>query len=266
MNQVPAKVESSVPAVSAPQNSEQILKSDIVLPKVLLQQALSDFVKKRKAQSGDLVRSTNGEKLGNDSTPLEFIPLTFQNLWMLMEDEKGKGNKDDFKFRGYEPRTASNENAEWDYMQDGVRWKRTKVMQVYTLLPRDLEKMAAAMEKYKTDGEMPDLDAAVLPTVIQFRNTSFKGGKDVATLFVKAADIGSRMNIEVPVYGRTMKLEVHPENNGEHDYFVLRAMEAGPTKKEYLTDCNRWRTTLVNMGSNVKVDESDVTGETPVVP
>lgn len=260
MSQEVAKREAGVPAAAQRSPQEQILKSDIVLPKILLQQALSDFVKQRKAQSGDLVRSTNGEKLGDLEVPLEFIPLTFQNLWMLSEDEKGKGNKIDYAFRGYEERNASNESMEWDFIKDGTSWKRTKVMNVYALLPRDLDRMAEAKKKYLETGELPDLDTAVLPVVIQFRNTSFKGGKDVATLFIKAADIAQQLGVEVPVYGRTMKLEVHEESNEEHDYFVLRSTESGPTKKEYLSDCNRWRTTMINMGNDIKIDESDNSG------
>lgn len=253
-----------------PAPQEQILKSDIVLPKVLLMQALSKLLKGNKTiRAGDLVRSSSSEKLGDSETSLEFIPLTFTNLWMLTEDEKGKGNKDDYKFRGYEDRTASNESMDWDYLgPGGTKWRRTKVMQVYALLVRDLEKINAAMDQFEKDGIMPDLDAALLPVVIPFRSTSFKAAKDVATLFVKAADIAAQLQkrnpsklIDVPVYGRTMKLEVRAEQKDEHDYFVLRAMESGPTKPEYLTECNRWRNTLINMGKNVKIDESDVAGE-----
>jgi hypothetical protein len=260
MNQVPAKQESNLPSVPAQPQQDQILQSDIMLPKVLLQQALSDLVKKRKAQSGDLCRSTDGEILGNEKTPLEFIPLTFQNLWMLSEDEKGKGDKKDFKFRGYEPRDAKNEAEEWDFMQDGVRWKRTKVMSLYALLVRDIEKTNAAIKAFQETQEMPDLDAALMPVVIQFRNTSFKAAKDVVNLFMKAADLAFQMGVDVPVYGRTMNLEVRPEQKDNNDYFVLRATPNRPTPKEFLTHCNRWRNTLIAMGNTVKVDESDVAG------
>ncbi len=263
-SQVPAKVESAPPALSNARNGqEQILQSDIVLPKVLLQQALSDLVKARKAQSGDLCRSTNGEILGNENTSLEFIPLTFKNLWMLSEDEKGKGNKTDYKFRGYEERNARNENSDWDFLQNGAKWKRTKVMNLYALLVRDLEKMEIAKKKYAETGEMPDLDSALLPVTIQFRNSSFKAARDVVMLFIKANDIAMQMGIDVPVYGRTMSLEVMSENNGEHDYYVMRAKESKATPKEFLAQCNRWRTTLIAMGESVKIDESDVAGGEP---
>lgn len=238
---------------------QQILKGDVVLPKLLLMQALSDFVKQKKATAGDIVRSS-GEIVAKDGAELEFIPLSFQNLWMISEDEKGKGNKQDYKFRGYEPRTAANEAAEWDYMENGTRWKRTKVMQLYALLGADIERFEQAMAKFKETGELPDLESALLPVVIQFRNTSFKAAKDVATLFVKAKELGAQMGIEVPAYGRTMKLQAVSESNGENDYYVMTVKSGAQTKKEYLPHAKRWKDTLASMGGAVKVDESDLTG------
>lgn len=256
MNQV-TKIENNVPAIAQPQD-QQILKSDIVLPKVLLMQALSDFVKERKAQSGDIVRSGTGEMLAKAGSVLEFIPLAFTNLWMLSEDEKGKGDKKDFKFRGYEPRTASNESAEWDFMEGGVRWKRTKVMSLFALLASDIEKFEAAMAKCRETGDLPDLDSALLPVVIQFRNTSFKAAKDVATLFVKARELGAQMGMDIPAYGRTMKLQAVEESSDDNDYYVLSVTGGSQTKKEYLTHAKRWKDTLAVMGANVKVDDTDL--------
>lgn len=261
MNQV-AKSESNVPAVAQAQD-QQILKSDIVLPKVLLMQALSDFVKEKKATAGDIVRSGTGEMLAKAGSILEFIPLAFTNLWMLSEDEKGKGNKQDYKFRGYEPRTAANEAAEWDYMENGTKWKRTKVMNLYALLASDIERFEKSIAKYKETGDMPDLDAAILPTTIQFRNTSFKAAKDVATLFVKARELGMQMNIDVPAYGRTMKLEAKEESSNDNDYYVLSVTGGSQTKKEYLPHAKRWKDTLAAMGTSVKVDDTDLAASPP---
>ena len=257
------KTESNLPANASSTQStqEQILRSDIVLPKLMLMLALSDHVNARRAQAGDIVKNATGEKVGDEKTPIEFIPLTFQNLFMLSEDEKGKGNKADYKFRGYEDRTALNEGADWDFVQDGKPWKRTKVMNVYCLLPAELDKMAEAMRKFEETGEI-DLETSVLPTVIQFRNSSFKAAKDVATLFVKAADLAARAGRDIPAYGSTMKLEVVPESSGDNDYYVMRVKPGGATKKEYLPECKRWREFLISLGKNVRVNESDVVEET----
>lgn len=254
----------NLPSTQAPQAQEQILKSDIVLPKVLLMQALSDFVKEEKVKSGDIVRSQTGEVLAARGSALEFIPLTYVNLWMLSEDEKGKGDKKDFKFRGYEPRTAKNEDAEWEYIESGTKWKRTKVMNLYALLASDIEKFEKAMAAFKESGEMPDVDAALLPVTIQLRNTSFKAAKDVSTLFLKANELSKQMQMEVPAYGRTMKISSVEETSKDgDDYYVMSVTGGSVTKKEYLPHAKRWKETIHQMGSNVQVDDSDVAGAAP---
>lgn len=256
-----AAQKNNLPSTQGPQAQEQILKSDIVLSKVLLMQQLSEFVKEEKCKSGEIVRSQTGDILAARATPLEFIPLTYVNLWMMSEDEKGKGDKKDFKFRGYEPRNASNEDAEWEFMQDGVKWKRTKVMNLYALLASDIEKFEAAMAKFKESGEMPDVDAALLPVTIQLRNTSFKAAKDVSTLFLKANELSKQMQVDVPAYGRTMKLLAVEETSKDgDDYYALTVSGGSPTKKEYLPHAKRWKETMHWMGASVKVDDSDVAG------
>jgi hypothetical protein len=86
MNTEIQKTETQVPAMSAPsthEHQEEILRSDIALPKLMLMQALSDHVKKKRATAGDIVKNATGEKVGGDGSPIQFIPLTYQNLWML---------------------------------------------------------------------------------------------------------------------------------------------------------------------------------------
>lgn len=255
---------SNAPSTQVNQPQEQILKSDIVLSKILLMQQLSEFVKAETRKSGEIVRSGTGELLATRGSALEFIPLTYVNLWMLSEDEKGKGDKKDFKFRGYEPRTAKNEDAEWEYIEDGVKWKRTKTMNLYALLASDIEKFEAAMKLYKDTGEMPDVDAALLPVTIQLRNTSFKAAKDVSTLFLKANELSKQMGMEVPAYGRTMKLLAVEETSKDgDDYYALTVSGGSTTKKEHLPHAKRWKETMHQMGANVQVDDSDVAGAPP---
>lgn len=260
MNQIQTS-QNNLPSTQVAQHQEQVLKSDIVLPKVLLMQALSDFVKEKKCTAGDIVRSGTSEMLAKAGEELEVIPLTFENLWMLLEDEKGKGMPQDYKFRGYEPRTASNEDAEWDFKQDGANWKRTKVMNLFALLGSDVEKLLVALKKFEENPEeIPDLDAALMPVVIQFRKTSFKAGKDVSTLFVKAQDLSQMMGKDVPVYGRTMKIKAIEESKDDNDYYVFTVSGGSQTKKEYLPHAKRWRETIALMRGNIKLDDTDLAG------
>lgn len=256
------KTQSNVPATQAPsQSPETVLKSDVVIPKLLLMQALSDLVVEKKAVAGDFVRSLTAEKLGDDKSPVKIIPLTFQNLWMLAEDTTGKGN---YEFRGYEPRTVLNEALEWDYVQNGAKWRRTKVMNLFALLPADIEAQAAELKKFEETGEMPDLDKVLLPVVISFRNTSFKAGKEVVTLFAKAESLSRQIGKPVPVFGQTLQLGCYLDKNDKGSFYVLETKPAGKTEDGYKEIAASWYNTLTQMGAAVVIDESDLKEEVSV--
>ena len=252
------KSETNLPSSPLPQGTT-VLKSDVVLPKLLLMQGLSDLVSERKAQQGDFVRSSTAEKLGDNTTPVEFIPLTFQNLWLVSEDQKGDGKK--YEFRRYEPRTALNENDPWDYIEAGTKWKRTKIMSLFALLPKDIEAQAKMLKEFEETGEMPDVDKVLLPVVIQFKNTSFKAGKEVATLFAKAESISRTLGKTVPAFGTTMRLSCVSDKNDKGNFYVMKVESAGKTKAEYKDSAANWYSQLMSLGAAIKIDDSDVSVE-----
>lgn len=255
MNTEIAKKETNLPAEVNNQPTT-VLKSDIVIPKLLLMQGLSDLVNERKAQQGDFVKSSTAEKYGDDKLPVEFIPLTFQNLWLVAEDTKGDGKK--YEFRRYEPRTAQNEEFPWDYIENGTKWKRTKIMSLFALLPKDIDAQAKMMKEFEETGELPDVDKVLLPVVIQFKNTSFKAGKEVATLFAKAESISRTLGKPVPAFGTTMRLSCVSDKNDKGNFFVMKVESAGKTKAEYRDSAANWYSQLLSLGAAIKVDESDV--------
>lgn len=251
MGQEVQKSESQVPATAPPPSTQQaVLKSDIVVPKVLCMQGLSKFVMDDKAKAGQFVRSTDAEVLGGKDKPLEFIPLRFDSLWMNQEEVN-----DEWEFRGYEPRTASNEQDDWEWINDdGKKMKRTKTMHLYCLLPQDIDKQIQAIESFKETGEI-DLNDALIPVVISFRNTSFKAAKDVSTLFLKAEELSQELGVPVPVYGRTMKLTTSMEENDKGKFYVLSVEPSGKTKPEHLAKAKSWLARMNQM--TLKVDDSD---------
>lgn len=256
MNGEVQKVESSVPAVAPPPSTEAgVLKSDIVLAKVLCMQGISELVMEGKAAAGDFVLSTSGEKIGGRDKPIDFIPLKFDNLWMIQSQE-GKN----WKFEGYEKRTSANELAEWEYLDgSGRKMKRTKVMHLYALLPADVQRQLEAMKRYQETGEIPDVEAALLPVVLSFRNTSFKAAKDISTLFLKAESLSREMGIPVPVYTRTMRLsntlEKKEIDGNNASYYVMHVEPAGKTDPAYVPKAKFWNEQLGQM--SFRIDDSD---------
>lgn len=239
--------KTQLPATMAQAPREEILKSDVIIPKLLLMQGLSDFVNERKAQQGDIMRSTTIEKLGDPEHPISFIPLTFTNDWRLEEEENGK-----YKFRGNEPRTAKNEDSPWEFEKNGTRWKRTKVINVFALLPQDIKAEQAEVEKFKTTGEMPDLNKTLLPVVISFRSTSYNAGKAVATHFAKAAAMAK---YGVKPYGFSLQLKCYADKNEKGAYYVYEIGQGGQVSAAELEKAHEWYQILSTQ--KVQVDESE---------
>jgi hypothetical protein len=240
---VAAKMSTEVAVQQGPVGGEDILSSNIVIPKILLMQGLSDFVADRKAIMGDMVRSTTAEKLGDDKTPLEFIPLTFKNEWILREKVGGK-----FEYRGKEPMTASNQDAPWEFKKDGADWKRVKALNVYALLPKDIQAEQAEMEKAK-QGLDPDPDKALMPVLISFQSTSFNAGKDLVTHFAKAKKFGQRG------YVKTFRLKCYQDKNDKGTYFVYEIESASSTPDDQRKQAEYWYNIVSTQA--VQVDDSD---------
>lgn len=242
-------------------NHQEILRSDVVVPQVLLMQGLSELIankavglKGERIETGDFVRSTNGEILAASGKALEFIPLMYTSAWIMTELVGKK-----YEFRGYEPRTARNEDLPWDFEKNGSQWRRTKVMNVFALLPQDVAAEQTAMKKFKETGEVPDLDANLLPVVIQFKSTGFAAGKNIATHFAKAqqgAHMGQR------AYHYKLSLTAAEQENDKGQFYVPevsgRAVKASP---EEIGAATRWVSTLGD-GGGVKIDSEETVSET----
>lgn len=233
---------------------QEVLSSDIVIPKVLLMQGLSELVGERKAQIGDMVRSTTAEKLGDDKAPITFIPLKMQNSWTIQEKINGK-----YEFRRIEARTAANEDAPWDYVESGTDWKRVKTINVFALLPKDI---AAFKEEIKN--EVIDLEKTLMPVVISFRSKSFNAGKDVATFFTKVK-ANLQYNKNVAPYKYELSLTCKQEENDKGKFFVFKVGKSQPIAQDLIEEAAKWYQ-ILNTTKNIKIDVSDEGGTTAAAP
>lgn len=252
MNDLTTKQDTQMVAAGGSQGGERALNSDIVIPKLLLMQGLSDFVSKRKAQIGDMVRSTNIEKLGDPEVPVEFIPVTFTNEWRLEESINNK-----FEYRGREPRTSKNEDLSWDFEKNGAKWKRTKVINVFGLLPKDIAAEQAEIARAKKEEDSFDLNKVLMPIVISFRSTSYNAGKSVVTHFAKAqsmAEYGAK------AYGYTMTLKCVEDKNDKGTFFVFEATSGKKVDKDSMAKAEKWQKILSTQA--VQIDESDEAAST----
>jgi len=237
-------------AVSVPMDSqlswgsEGIDANDVVIPKLLLMQGLSEFVSSGKARAGDIARSVTGEVLGNSTQGVEIIPfMSFKN-WVL---EEKAGNR--FEYRGIESLTPENVNADLEWTQGGKLWRRNRTLNFYVLLPTDIKREIEALKKLETDGEFPEPKDALLPCVLQFKRTSYGAGKDLATHFIKAAAF------KRPPAVSKFKLLSKIEKNDQGTFAVFVVEPVGKSTDEEIATCKKWYEIISN--TKVQVDDSD---------
>ncbi len=231
-------------------SGQEILSSDIILPRLLLMQGLSELVSARKAQQGDFVRSTTSEKLGDPESPVQFIPLKMTSDWVNFERLNGK-----WEFRGMESRNAKNEDLPWEYKQNGADWKRMKTLNVFALLPADIAAYQKEIKAAAEKGEIPDLDKTLLPVVLTFRSTSFNAGKGVATLFAKVQDM-QQHNPQVRPYHYSLTLSAAQETNDKGTYYVFTVGKTNKVDMALVKEAARWYEILTKT-SNVRIDADD---------
>ena len=235
---------------------QEILNSDVVIPRILLQQGLSEFVSERKKSpagqliaQGDMVKSTTADILGNPESPVEFIPLKMTTSWILKEKIGGK-----YEFRSIEPRTAFNEDAPWDFVKNGADWKRVKALNVFVLLPKDIENFHKEMEQAAKSGGIPDLSKALLPAQISFQSTSFNAGRAVATFYAQLRDM-LRYNPGIKPYHYTLTLKCKQDKNDKGSYYVFDVGSPKKLDQKLVDEASRWYT-ILNTLKDIRVDTS----------
>lgn len=252
--------EVSTQTAPAPYGGSEILSSDILVPRLLLMQGLSEFVKERKAQPGDIMRSTTVEKVGDPTQPLEFIPLKVVNAWAESEVVGGKA-----EFKKSIPRTPDNEHYPWDFFRNpqgqefdkpgqlgATAWKRMKSINCFGILPGDIDAFEAEMKKAAESGEMPDLTKTILPVMISFRSTSFKAGQAISTFFAQVEEM-KRSVPTIKHYAYTLPLSCADDKNDKGSYYIFKVGAPKKLDAKYLAVAERWWKLLTQL-QDVKVD------------
>ena len=200
--------------------NREVSAKDIIVPKVLLMQGLSEAVSDEKAKLGDFLYSLDDEVLGGIDKPINFIPFHYERIWIV---------KHDGEFHHIEPVTAANENMPWEELQGNVQVQNIYCINVYAMLESDLS----------------------LPVIIPFKSTSLKAGKKVVTQM----DFKNKAAGLIPP-AKAMELSATKVKNDKGTYAVLDAKEVRSSSKEEVASAFQWYQ-AVNAG-NVKADDSDL--------
>lgn len=212
--------------------AEDTSAADLIIPKILIMQGQSDFVNddKIQARQGEIRDSLEGKLLAKIGESIRFIPFFFYNTWVEFTEKEKK-----FVFSGMHVRDRTNEDLEWEWVDNGVNKKRAKAINCYVLLENELE------------------DGVYLPYLLSFRNTSFKEGKKLVTLVEKLKQF------KLSPAHRVFELSTTKVTNEKGTWFGPEVTQVAETSEGHLFQAYQWYLKVAKGG--VKVDNSDLEKE-----
>lgn len=208
----------------------EIEAKDLIIPKFLVMQGLSQAVSDGKAVLGEIRDSLENKLFGGKDKTFEFIPLHHYKTWIVFTEEKGK-----LEYTAQVPYTAENADWEWNTTIDGKKVRRDQAINIYAILPNEIK------------------DGIFMPYLISYRRTSYSAGKQMLTNLQKMK-LANR-----PWFTKTFKLGSKQEKNDQGSYYVYTNEMGRDTKPEEIEAIKPWLLMLKSQA--VKVDDSDLETE-----
>jgi hypothetical protein len=221
---------------------ENVISSDLKVPKILLAQAMSEFVKERKCFAGDIVESFEGRKLGDAKAPVQIIPFYVTNTWTVKKEVNGKMEFDTVQDRG-----GNDINREYEVIGvDGIKRTNHRTLNIFCLVK---------------GGNMS------VPYMLSLQNASFK---NAAQPFLNKVAL-LKTEGKAPAH-IVFELSVTEENNdkGSWSAFTISAVkdangkDVANTSEEVMAAFTQYKAISGAMASGAKVDMSDLDGSEPI--
>lgn len=224
-----------------------ISSQDIILPRILMMQPMSDKVTEGEAAFGEFRESLNNEKLGDFKTPIEVVPFLLQKAFVEYNNE----DPTDKKFIRIVPITPTNDNLPYEDTEKTAEGKTIKItrdrcMNFFVLLPKDIDAGTA------------------IPHILSFRRSSIKAGKKLATqMYIKNKDANK------PPPAVMANIIATKDSNDKGTFGVMDVNFTKPTPDAYVKECLRWVKLILagqakiheeSFNEDVKESVSDVTG------
>lgn len=226
---LPVVREENLPAAvgEGSWGAEGISAQDILLPKILLMQGLSQWVADEKAKLGDMVDSLAGTVLGDKGKGVDVLAFNSFKTWVIYQEVNGK-----LKFVKQEPMTAANQGWPLEEVMDGVKVRRDKALNFYCLLPNQI----ASGEHF--------------PYLLSCRRTSYPAGKKLVTHFTRLK------MFQKPPAARIFELTCKRQENEKGIFYVFDVIEKrASTEAEMKAAWDWWQ---VIRSTNVRIDDSDL--------
>lgn len=212
-----------------------VTAQDIIVPKILPLNYMSDKVKKKQGEYGEFRDTVNNMLFGNLETPFEFVPFYMEKKWVEfdMVPQKSGAPKREFKqiVSIQDNPTKPGYNDELPLSEPKI--ERDRIMEFYVLMPGEVK------------------NGLALPYVVSFRRTSLKAGKKLAhQMFVR-----NRVAKKVPA-ATAMVLSAASVQNDKGEYVVQDVNLSRAATAEEVIAAKYW---YDQIGKGVlKVDEADL--------
>lgn len=220
-----------------------ITAKDMVIPKILAQQFMSEKVKNEEAKYGEMRDTLSNNKFGDLETPFEVVPFLLQKKWIEFDliPQKGGGVKREFKniVMIQDNPGLPGFNDDLPLRDEEAKLERDRVMDFFVLIPEEVKKGEA------------------LPYVLSFRRTSLKAGQKMATqMFVRNAAAG-----KIPP-ATAMEVSMKSKENDDGEFVVLDVIPKRESTPEEVEAAFKWFKIIKAGGA--KVDEREYEKEATV--
>lgn len=199
-----------------------ISAKDIIIPRILLMQPMSDKVTAGEAAFGEFRESLNNAKLGDFKAPFGIVPFHMEKVFIEYKIVT-QGQKVTKEFLRVVPITPANEDSKYEDTEVGEDGKvypiaRDYTMNFYVLLVSEL-----------ASGE------GALPYILSTRRTSSKAGKKLVTqMFVKNTQAGKTPASTI------CNIACAKQTNDEGTWAVIDVLPADPTPDAYVVEALKW--------------------------
>lgn len=218
-------------------DTEVVDTKDIIIPKILLMHGTSDLVKKGERNQGEIIKSTSGDVVAKRNEKVSVIVFDKWKDWRIMKKNPQSGR---YEYVRVEQWTPENDDAPWDYEENGETYRRDKTMNFYAVLANEAQAGNA------------------FPVRLAFTRTAFKAGLKIADAYARA------LMDKQPPTRQVFKIGSELVNGKEETYFAFTTELGEATTPEQKAAALQWRSVVQAAKKNNSIvdHEVDETAET----
>lgn len=213
--------------------AQELSSQDIVIPRLLAMQGMSEMVTEGKAKFGDIMDNLEEKCLGGLDKPVEIVPFKLERVWRVQSAE-GKGELIRTVPIDSNPTSPNyNDNMPFEGVDEetGEAVKYYRAFRFFVVLADDVK------------------EGSVLPYMVEFKSTSLKAGKKLATtMYTKNRAAG------LSPAAKVFELSVSKQSNDNGTYAVFDVKATRPSTDEEIEQAFTWFKVL-NQGSHKVAEE-----------